>query len=194
VVQFYIKNDFKRKVRLSLFDGISAKTSFVKLTSTDQLSLIDYDHAVNIKDIYILLKRSNTTDYEFLAGYRYSISYLNHLEIYSIDDQSGLGADEIHLTMTADDMTNNFLDFTDEDFDDDERRMLNSYYPGNVAFENRLNITIFELDSGEDDDGPFNGTIPALVKGESNRESSIIIEADGAEYEIIYKLSRYPNN
>lgn len=194
LVQFYIKNDFKRKIKLSLFDGISAKTSFVKLTSTDQLSLIDYDRAVNIKDIYILLKRSNTTDYEFLAGYRYSISYLNHLEIYSIDDQSGLGADEIHLNMTADDMTNNFLDFTDEDFDDDERRMLNSYYPGNVAFENRLNITIFELDSGEDDDGPFNGTIPALVKGESNRESSIIIEADGAEYEIIYKLSRYPNN
>ncbi|UJP05775.1 MAG: endonuclease/exonuclease/phosphatase family protein [Nitrosomonas sp.] len=192
-VQFYIKNDFKRKIRLSLFEGISAPAPFEQASNEDRLTLIDYDRAAAIKDVYILLERGRITDYEFLAGYRYSISYLNHLEIYSIDDQSGLGADEIHLTMTADDMATNFLDFTDEDFDDDERRMLNSYYPQNVAFENRLNVTVFELDSGADDDGPFTGTIPALAKGESKRESSIIIEADGAQYQLIYKLSRYPN-
>jgi len=69
--------------------------------------------------------------------------------------------------MTADDMATNFLDFTDEDFDDDERRMLNSYYPKNTAFSDQLNITVFELDSGDDDDGPFTATIPALKKGEN---------------------------
>ena len=193
-VQLYIKNDFSRKIRLSLFEGISAPAPSEQVTNEDRLILIDYDRSADIKDVYILLERNQTTDYEFLAGYRYSISYLNHLEIYSIDDQSGLGADEIHLTMTADDMAANFLDFTDEDFDDDERRILNSYFPRNVAFANRLNVTVFELDSGEDDDGPFNGTIPALAKGENKRESSIIIEADGAEYEIIYRLNRHPNH
>lgn len=177
-----------------MFEGIGAPAPFSQVTNEDRFILIDYDRFADIKDVYILLERSQTTDYEFLAGYQYSISYLDHLEIYSIDDQSGLGADEIHLTMTADDMTANFLDFTDEDFDDDERRMLNSYFPKNVAFANRLNVTVFELDSGEDDDGPFNGTIPALAKGEDKRESSIIIEADGAEYEIIYRLSRHPNH
>lgn len=192
-VQFYIQNDFKRKIRLSLFEGISAPAPFDEATNDDRLLLIGYDRAADIKDVYMLLERSQTTDYEFLAGYRYSISYLNHLEIYSIDDQSGLGADEIHLTMTADDMVTNFLDFTDEDFDDDERRMLNSYYPRTTAFDNRLNVTVFELDSGDDDDGPFTGTILALEKGENSRESSITIEADGAKYQIIYKLSRYPN-
>lgn len=192
-VQFYIQNDFERKIRLSLFEGIAAPAPFQQVTNEDRLTVIDYDRAADIKDVYILLERSQTTDFEFLAGYRYSISYLNHLEIYSIEDQSGLGADEIHLTMTADDMATNFLDFTDEDFDDDERRMLNSYYPKNTAFDNRLNITVFELDSGADDDGPFTGTIPALKKGENSRESSIIIEAEGAEYQISYKLSRNPN-
>jgi hypothetical protein len=43
--------------------------------------VIDYDRAAVIKDVYMQLERSQTTDYEFLAGYRYCISYLNHLEI-----------------------------------------------------------------------------------------------------------------
>ncbi|WP_146207532.1 hypothetical protein [Nitrosomonas ureae] len=63
--------------------------------------------------------------------------------------------------MTADDTATNFLNFTHEDFDDDERRMLNSYYPKNTAFNDRLNITVFELDSGDDDDGLFTARIPA---------------------------------
>lgn len=193
LVQFYIKNDFKRNITMSLYDSITAQTPISTLTSTDKLVLIDYNRADNVKDIYFLLKRSNTNEFEFLVGYKYSISYLNHLEIYSIDDQSGLGADEIHLTMTADAMTTNFLDFTDEDFDDDERRILNSYYPKNVAFETQLNVVVFELDNGDDDDGPFLGNIPALAKNEKARESSVIIDADGAKYQIIYKLSRYPN-
>ncbi|SNX61078.1 hypothetical protein SAMN06296273_2533 [Nitrosomonas ureae] len=123
-VEFYIQNDFNRKIRLSLFEGIAAPAPFEQVSNEDKLTLIGYDRAADIKDIYMLLKRSQITDFKFLAGYRYSISYLNHLEIYSIDDQSGLGADEIHLTLTADDMATNFLDFTDEDFDDDERRIL----------------------------------------------------------------------
>ena len=192
-VEFYIQNDFNRKIRLSLFEGIAAPAPFEQVSNEDKLTVIVYDRAADIQDVYMLLERSQTTDFEFLAGYRYSISYLNHLEIYSIEDQSGLGADEIHLTMTADDMATNFLDFTDEDFDDDERRMLNSYYPKITAFSDRLNITVFELDSGDDDDGPFTATIPALKKGENNRESSLIIEAEGAEYQISYKLSRNPN-
>jgi len=44
-----------------------------------------------------------------------------------------------------------------------------------------------------DGDDSFSATIPALKKGENTRESSIIIEAEGAEYQIIYKLSRNPN-
>ncbi|SNX61077.1 hypothetical protein SAMN06296273_2532 [Nitrosomonas ureae] len=70
---------------------------------------------------------------------------------------------------------------------------LNTYYPKNTAFNDRLNITVFEVDIGEDDDGPFTATIPALKKDENSRESSLIIEAEGAEYQISYKLSRMPN-
>mgnify|MGYP006904091916 FL=1 len=178
---------------MSLFESITAQIAFHKQTSLDKLVLIDYNRATDISEMYFLLKRTNVNDFEFLAGYRYFISYLNHLEIYSIDDQSGLGADEIHVTITADDMATNFLDFTDEDFDDDERRMLNSYYPKNVAFDNQLNLTVYELDGGDDDDGPFFGTIPALTRSEKVRESGIIVLAEGAVYQFIYKLSRQPN-
>lgn len=159
-VQFYIQNDFNRKIHLSLFEGIAAPAHFEQVSNENALTLIGYDRAADIQDVYMLLERSQITDYEFLTGYRYSISYLNHLEIYSIEDQSGLGADEIHLTMTADDMATNFLDFIDKDFDDE---------------------------------GPFTITIPALKKGENSRKSSLIIEAEGAEYQISNKLSRNPN-
>lgn len=192
-VQFYIQNDFNRKIHLSLFEGIAAPAPFEQVSNEDTLTLIGHDRAADIQDVYMLLERSQITDYEFLAGYRYSISYLNQPEIHSIEDQIGLGADEIRLTLTADDMATNFLDFTDEDFDDDEPQMLNSYYPKNTAFNDRLNITVFELDSGEDDDGPFTAIISASKKGENSRESSLIIEAEGAEYQISYKLSRNPN-
>ncbi len=192
-VRFYIKNDFNKKMRLSLFDSIDAPTPFLKLTTTDKLALLDYDRASTVKEIYLLLKRGSTNDYEFLAGFQYAISYLNHLEIYCIDDQSGLGADEIHVTMTADAMAANFLDYTDEDFSDDERRVLNSYCPKNVAFDQQLNLTVFELDGGDDDDGPFNATIPALRKGENERDASFVVEAEGAQYQFLYRLSRQPN-
>jgi len=62
---------------------------------------------------------------------RYSFFCLNHLRNYSIDDQSGLGADEIHLTLNADGLAANFLNLTDG-----ERRMIKVYYPKKLEMVN----------------------------------------------------------
>lgn len=64
-VQFYIQNDFERKIRLSLFEGIAPPAPFAQVTNEDRLTVIDYDRAADIKDVYILLERSQTTDFEF---------------------------------------------------------------------------------------------------------------------------------
>lgn len=194
-VQFYVQNDFEKKIKVSLYKSVEAKTAFARKTTTDSLCLLEEERIASMNDVYMLLKRADVNDYQFLAGYRYTITYITHLEIYCIDDQSGLGADEIRLSMTVDDMTDNFLEYVDDDFSDDERRMLNGFYryPTPVAFERQINITVYEIDDGHDDDGPFHATIPALVKGENERSSSVIIEAEGALYQVIYKLSRHPN-
>ena len=115
-VEFYVKNDFKKKIQLSLFDSLLANAAVSKIAGEEAKLKITYERKPTDQDIYVLLNRSDVNDFEFLVAYRYAISYLNHLEIYCIDDQSGLGADEIHVTMKADNMATNCLDFKDEDF------------------------------------------------------------------------------
>jgi endonuclease/exonuclease/phosphatase family metal-dependent hydrolase len=192
-VTVVVTNDFRKLLRLELFDSIHNQVAFHTDSGKSKKFMHEFDKTNSIHHVFMNLKREVNTDVEFLAGYRYAISYLNHLSIYCEDDQSGLGADEIHLTGTVDGGTKYFIDFKDNDFSDDELRVLNHKIPVNLAFLNSLDLTVFEMDAGFDDDGPFNATILSLRPNENQRETSFIIHADGAEYRIDYKLSRLPN-
>jgi hypothetical protein len=93
-----VKNDFQKNINIELFDSFDNPTQFFSETSNLKRWSHSFNKTVAIKEVFMNLKRSDVQDVEFLAAFRYSISYLNHLSIYCEDDQSGLGADEIHLT------------------------------------------------------------------------------------------------
>ena len=192
-VTILLNNDFEKKMKFELYDSFDNAGAFLSDGGKKKRWTPTFDRTAGIQEVFLNLKRSDQQDVEFSAAFRYSISFLNYLSIYCEDDQSGLGADEIHLTGTADGGAAKFIDFKDEDFSDDEHRYLMHEIKKDIVFQHQLDLTVFEMDGSNDSDGPFFGAIPSLKINEKKRDTSFIIYAEGAEYRINYTISRQGN-
>ncbi len=192
--RFFVQKNINSDAKITLFDNQPPTNIVEQAEGMGRELSINFSTSVQNK-VYLKLQRASILDNKFKAGWQSEISYLSntYLRLFCIDETSGLGSDEINISLSADSSPVPFLNTLIKNFDDNELKGLETSLNNlKVGFKTNINVSIIEVDDGHDNDGPFIIDLPALKitdPMELPKLSKDIVVDDG-KYRIEYGLSR----